>query len=95
MEEAHKSLAWALQVDPASIQLPATVAKAERTAWLELFRYPRSLAASCQTGISQTGISLTRISQTGISQTGTVGLSLWLTTLLVLVLKITRAWHHG
>jgi putative MFS transporter len=46
----------------------------EKTVWLELFRYPRSVAAACLTGISQTG---------------TVGLSLWLTTLLVLVLKIS------
>jgi MFS transporter, putative metabolite:H+ symporter len=39
-----------------------------------LFRYPRSMAAACLTGISQTG---------------TVGLSLWLTTLLVLILRIS------
>jgi putative MFS transporter len=74
IEEARRSLAWALQVDPASIQLPAAVAKVEKTVWRELFKYPRSLAVSCLTGISQTG---------------TVGLTLWLTTLLVLVLKTT------
>ncbi|MDB5400825.1 MAG: transporter [Rhodopila sp.] len=74
LDEARKSLAWALQVDPASIQLPATAAKVENTAWLELFHYPRSMAAACLTGISQTG---------------TVGLSLWMTTLFVLVLKIS------
>src|ERR1700722_2370313 len=74
LDEARQSLAWALQVDPASIQLPAGVAEVEKTAWLVLFRYPRSVAAACLTGISQTG---------------TVGLSLWLTTLLVLVLKIS------
>jgi MFS transporter, putative metabolite:H+ symporter len=74
LDEARQSLAWALQVDPASIQLPASVAKVEKTAWLELFRYPRSMAAACLTGISQTG---------------SVGLSLWMTTLLVLVLKIS------
>jgi putative MFS transporter len=74
LEEARRSLAWALQVDPESIQLPATPAKIEKTVWVELFRYPRSLAVACLTGISQTGA---------------VGLSLWLTTLLVLVLKIT------
>ncbi len=38
-----------------------------------MFKYPRSLAAACLTGISQTG---------------TVGLSLWMTTLFVLVLKV-------
>ena len=32
---------------------------------------------------------------TGISQTGTVGLSLWMTTLLVLVLKINPAMRRG
>ena len=74
LDEARKSLAWALQVDPGTIQLPATVAPVEKTAWLELFRYPRSMAAACLTGISQTG---------------SVGLSLWLTTLLVLVLRIS------
>jgi putative MFS transporter len=74
LDEARKSLAWALQVDPATIQLPATVAPVEKTAWLELFRYPRSMAAACLTGISQTG---------------SVGLTLWLTTLLVLVLRIS------
>ena len=71
-EEARQSLAWALQVDPVSIQLPAVAAKVEKTVWPELFKYPRSLAAACLTGISQTG---------------TVGLSLWMTTLFVLVLK--------
>ena len=72
--EARASLAWALQVDPASIQLPTAAGGSEKTLWRELFQYPRSLAAACLTGISQTG---------------TVGLSLWLTTLLVLVLKIS------
>jgi putative MFS transporter len=73
-DEARKSLAWALQVDPSTIRLPATVGPVEKTAWRELFKYPRSMAASCLTGISQTG---------------SVGLSLWMTTLFVLVLRIT------
>jgi putative MFS transporter len=73
LAEARKSLAWALQVDPATIQLPVAAAPAGQTAWREIFKYPRSLIVSCLTGISQTG---------------TVGLSLWLTTLLVLVLHI-------
>jgi MFS transporter, putative metabolite:H+ symporter len=74
LAEARKSLAWALQVDPETIQLPAATAAAESVAWRELFKYPCSLIVSCLTGISQTG---------------TVGLSLWITTLLVLVLKIS------
>jgi putative MFS transporter len=73
-DEARKSLAWALQVDPSTIRLPATVGPVEKTAWRELFKYPRSMAAACLTGISQTG---------------SVGLSLWMTTLFVLVLRIT------
>jgi putative MFS transporter len=73
-DQARKSLAWALQVDPSKIQLPTTVAPVEKTAWRELFKYPRSMAAACLTGISQTG---------------TVGLSLWMTTLFVLVLRIS------
>jgi putative MFS transporter len=73
-DEARKSLAWALQVDPGEIQLPTTIATVDKTAWLELFRYPRSMLVACLTGISQTG---------------SVGLSLWMTTLFVLVLKIS------
>jgi putative MFS transporter len=76
LDEARRSLAWALQVDPAQIQLPTTVAPVEKTAWRELFKYPRSMAVACLTGISQTG---------------TVGLSLWMTTLFVLVLRISPA----
>src|SRR5579863_9511237 len=78
--EARQSLAWALQVDPSSIQLPDVTGEVEHVAWRELFKYPRSLAASCLTGISQTG---------------TVGLSLWLTTLLVLVLRISPTQASG
>ncbi len=74
VDEARKSLAWALQVDPETIQLPSAVPQIQKTAWRELFRYPRSLAVACLTGISQTG---------------TVGLTLWLTTLLVLVLRVS------
>jgi hypothetical protein len=42
--------------------------------WTELFKYPRSTVVACLAGISQTG---------------TVGQTLWLTTSLVLVLKIS------
>ena len=74
LDEARKSLAWALQVDPSTIRLPTTVAPVETAVWRELFKYPRSMAVACLTGISQTG---------------SVGLSLWMTTLFVLVLKIS------
>jgi len=76
IEEARRSLAWALQVDPATISLPAVRPEVERTRWLELFKYPRSLAAGILTGISQTG---------------SVGLALWGVVLLSLILRITPA----
>src|SRR5579864_9052489 len=42
MEEARKSLAWALQIDPSRIDLPTTMLEPDKTVWRELFRYPRS-----------------------------------------------------
>ena len=75
-EEARRSLAWALQVDPRDIALPAGPSEVQKPSWRELFNYPRSVAAACLTGLSQTG---------------GVGLLLWITTLFVMVLKITPA----
>jgi MFS transporter, putative metabolite:H+ symporter len=72
--EARQSLAWALQVDPADIELPASLPDVEKTRWTELFRYPRSIIAGCMTGLTQTG---------------GVALALWQVTLFVMVLKIT------
>jgi MFS transporter, putative metabolite:H+ symporter len=76
LDEARRSLAWALQVDPRQIELPPVAPKVDLVPWRELFKYPRSLAVSCLTGLSQTG---------------SVGLTLWLTTLLVLLLKVSPA----
>ncbi len=76
LEEARRSLAWALQVDAKAIELPAAGVVVDRVSWVELFKYPRSLAVSCLTGLSQTG---------------QVGLTLWVATLFVLVLRITPA----
>jgi putative MFS transporter len=76
VEEARRSLAWALQIDPDAIALPTSLSEMRKAAWLELFKYPRSIAAACLTGLSQTGA---------------VGLALWGVTLLVLVLKVTPA----
>jgi MFS transporter, putative metabolite:H+ symporter len=73
-EEARKSLAWALMVDPAQIALPSVPPPIERTRWLELFRYPRSIVAGCLTGLTQTG---------------GVALALWQVTLFVMVLHVT------
>ena len=73
-EEARRSLAWALQIDPKVIELPAVAPAVEHTRWTELFKYPRSIFAGALTGLSQTG---------------GVGLALWQVTLLVMVLQIT------
>ena len=74
MEEARKSLAWALQVDPKEIELPTSLPEPEKTSWRELFNYPRSMAAACLVALSQTG---------------GVGILMWITVLFVMVLKIT------
>ena len=75
-EEARKSLAWALMIDPREISLPQTVEPGQKTRWIELFRYPKLLAAGCMTGLTQTG---------GAS------LGLWGATLLVIVLNTSPA----
>jgi len=75
-EEARKSLAWALKCDPEEIDLPTEAAEIERTSWLELFRYPRSMLAACLVALSQTG---------------GVGILMWITALFVMVLKVTPA----
>src|SRR5712691_8385909 len=79
-EEARRSLAWALMVDPEDIALPATLPEAEKARWSELFKYPRSVAAGCLTGLTQTG---------------GVGLGLWGTSLLVLVLHVDLGERVG
>ena len=73
--EARKSLAWALQVTPEEIELPSAYAE-EKTQWRELFKYPRSIATGCLTGLAQTG---------------GIGFILWAPTLFVLILKIAPA----
>jgi len=75
-EEARNSLAWALQINPKEIDLPTNLPEAEKIRWRELFRYPRSVAAACLTGLTQAGGA---------------GLVLWQTTLFMLVLKVTPA----
>src|SRR3954452_8626737 len=75
-EEARRSLAWALQVDPKEIDLPAFLPEAEKARWRELFKYPRSVIAGCLTGLTQTG---------------GVGLFLWGGTLFTLALGVSPA----
>jgi MFS transporter, putative metabolite:H+ symporter len=72
--EARQALAWALQMDPDRIRLPVSLPEIEKTRWVELFKYPRSIVAGCLTGLTQTG---------------GVALALWQVTLFVMVLKIT------
>jgi putative MFS transporter len=74
VEEARKSLAWALMIDPARITLPAVPPAIEHTRWLDIFKYPRSIIVGCLTGLTQTG---------------GVGLALWQVTLFVMVLHIS------
>ncbi len=76
MEEARKSLAWALMIDPKEIELPKAAPVPEKTRWVELFKYPRLVAAGCLTGLTQTGGS---------------SIGLWGATLLVIVLNTTPA----
>jgi putative MFS transporter len=80
VEEARRSIAWALQVDPESIPLPTVMPVVEHTRWTEVFKYPRSLIAGCLTGLTQTG---------------GVALGLWMVTLLVMVLQISPAQASG
>jgi len=80
VEEARRSLAWALMIDPQRIDLPKTVEARPPQPWRELFKYPRSLAVGCLTGLTQTG---------------GVGFVLWQVTLFVMVLHVTPAEASG
>jgi putative MFS transporter len=74
IDEARRSIGWALQIDPGKIAVPATLTPTVRISWLELFQYPRSIIAGCLTGLSQTGAA---------------GMSLWTVILFMMVLKVT------
>src|SRR3981081_4333486 len=63
-------------IDPKEIALPAAAPVAEKTRWLELFKFPRLVVAGCLTGLTQTGGS---------------SLGLWGATLLVIVLNTSPA----
>jgi putative MFS transporter len=55
-EEARRSLAWTLEVDPEEIELPnAAGAEVRKTNWREVFSYPRNLVLSILINLSQTG----------------------------------------
>ena len=76
IEEARQSVAWALMIDPKDVELPTVIEEVKHTPWIELFKYPRSMIVSVLTSLSQTS---------------GIGLLMWATTLLVLILKITPA----
>ena len=76
-EEARKSLAWALQVEPSALPLAdrGRCRPVIKTSWLDLFKYPRSLIVSW---LGNAG-----------AQTGVYGVTLWAPSLFVLLLKVT------
>jgi putative MFS transporter len=74
MEEARRSLAWAMQVPPESLPLPVAPAIPPNASWFELFKYPRSLLVSW---LGNAG-----------AQTGSYGVSLWAPSLFVLLLGV-------
>src|SRR3979490_35475 len=76
-EEARKSLAWALQMEPSALPLPpaADAGPIIKSNWLDLFKYPRSLIVSW---LGNAG-----------AQTGVYGITLWAPSLFVLLLKVS------
>jgi putative MFS transporter len=77
LEEARRSLAWALQIEPSSIVLPTTVPEPRPVVWRELFRHPRSLVLTWLTSLG--------------AQTAGYGIGLWAPTLFVLLLQVSPA----
>jgi putative MFS transporter len=78
IEEARKSLAWALEMEPTALPLSAPEGQKQTMSRLsDIFRYPRSLAVSWITNLG--------------AQTGYYGLTLWVPTLLVQLLAVTPA----
>jgi putative MFS transporter len=77
-EEARRSIAWALRVQPETLQLPAEAPKQDVAPWSDLFKYPRSLAVSWMASIG--------------AQTASYGIGLWAPTLFVLQLGVTPAY---
>jgi MFS transporter, putative metabolite:H+ symporter len=76
-EEARKSLAWALQMEPSALPMPtaADAGPIVTSSWFDLFKYPRSLIVSW---LGNAG-----------AQTGVYGITLWVPSLFVLLLKVT------
>jgi putative MFS transporter len=80
IEDARKSLAWALEMDPSALSITALAPEGKKqvaSRLSDIFRYPRSLAVSWITNLG--------------AQTGYYGLTLWVPTLLVQLLGVTPA----
>lgn len=76
-EDARRSIAWALKVSPASLNLPDEEIKQPHVRWRELFSYPRSVASSWIASITV--------------QTAGHGIAMWAPALFVLQLGVTPA----
>jgi putative MFS transporter len=74
IDEARRSLAWALEMNPADLPTTTSAAPQASAKVRHLLRYPRSLAVSWLTNLG--------------AQTGVYGFNLWAPTLLVLVLTV-------
>jgi MFS transporter, putative metabolite:H+ symporter len=76
-EDARASLAWALQMKPASLPMPSALDAGPPllSRWLDLFKYPRSLVVSW---LGNAG-----------AQTGVYGITLWAPALFVVLLKVS------
>jgi putative MFS transporter len=80
IEEARKSLAWALEIEPERLPMDAGAPEGQKqpmSRLSDIFRYPRSLAVSWITNLG--------------AQTGYYGLTLWVPTLLVQLLGVSPA----
>ncbi|HVY17537.1 MAG TPA: MFS transporter [Rhodopila sp.] len=78
VEEARRSVAWALKVPPETLPLTSPPASQPPARWLDLLRHPRSLAVSFLASIG--------------AQTASYGIGLWAPTLFVLQLGVTPAY---
>ena len=84
IEDARKSLAWALEIDPSALPIGEGALEGQKqpmSRLSDIFRYPRSLAVSWITNLG--------------AQTGYYGLTLWAPTLLVQLLGVTPAAASG
>lgn len=78
MDEARKSIAWALEIDPETLPPGEPEGQKQPASKLsDIFKYPRSLAVSWITNLG--------------AQTGYYGLTLWVPTLMVQLLGVTPA----